>query len=62
MQERCNETALSVEETKQTNKMRQRYLSRNETRVVKTMGRQNEFKKNKQYRGIVRTTRIFADQ
>ena len=41
---------------------RQRYLLRNETHVVKTMGRQNEFKKNKQYRGVVGMTRILADQ
>jgi len=41
---------------------RQCYLSRNKTRVVQTMGRQDEFKKNKRYRGIVGMTRILADQ
>jgi len=43
-------------------KTRQCYLSESETHVVKTTGRQDEFKKNKQYRGTVGTTRILADQ
>jgi len=41
---------------------RQRYLLRNKTHVAKATERQDEFKKNKQYRGVVGTTRILADQ
>ena len=41
---------------------RQHYLSGNETRVVQTMRSQDEFKKNKRDRDIVRMTRVFADQ
>ena len=43
-------------------KTRQRYLSGNETRGVQTMRSQDEFKKNKRDRDIVRMTRVFADQ
>ena len=53
--------AREVQQDKPMDETRQHYLSRNETCVVQTMGRQDEFKKNKQYRGVVRTTRILAD-
>ena len=42
-----NETALSVE--------------KNKTHVIVAIRRHNEFKINKQYRGIVGTIRIFTD-
>ena len=54
--------ARKVQQDKPMDETRQRYLSRNETCVVQTTGRQDEFKKNRQYRGIVRMTRISTDQ
>ena len=45
-----------------TNDTRQSYLLENETHAVETTRSQDEFKKDKQYKGIVRMTRVFTDQ